>query len=75
MIFKRRKPFLGIVLSGGSANCLAHIDIIKVLNKESINIDMISGTNIGAIVGGIYALNPDIKYLIKRRVNLFFRRI
>ncbi len=68
----KKRPVLGLALGGGSAKGLAHIGVIKVLVEEGINIDMISGTSIGAIVGGIYALNPDVEYLIKRARELVF---
>lgn len=52
---------VGLVLSGGGAKGLAHIGVIRVLEKNNIPIDYISGTSIGAIVGGLYAAGytPD----------------
>lgn len=46
---------VGLVLSGGGAKGLAHIGVIRVLEKNNIPIDYIAGTSIGAIVGGLYA--------------------
>lgn len=46
---------VGLVLSGGGAKGLAHIGIIKVLEANNIPIDYITGTSMGAIVGGLYA--------------------
>jgi NTE family protein len=51
---------IGLALGGGSARGLAHIGVIKVLKQEGIPIDMIAGTSIGAIVGGLYALRRNI---------------
>jgi NTE family protein len=52
---------VGLVLSGGGAKGLAHIGVIRVLEENNIPIDYISGTSIGAIVGGLYAAGytPD----------------
>ena len=58
-----RMPRIGLALGGGSAKGLAHIGVIKVFEEEGIPIDVIAGTSIGSIVGGIYALNPNPLYL------------
>lgn len=52
---------VGLVLSGGGAKGMAHIGLIKVLEEHNIPIDYITGTSIGAIVGGLYAsgMTPD----------------
>ena len=46
---------IGLVLSGGGAKGFAHIGVLKVLEKAGIKIDYISGTSMGAVVGGLYA--------------------
>lgn len=46
---------VGLVLSGGGAGGLAHIGVIKALEKENIPIHYITGTSIGALIGGLYA--------------------
>jgi NTE family protein len=46
---------VGLVLSGGGARGLAHIGVIKVLEEVGMPIDMVGGTSMGAIVGGLYA--------------------
>jgi NTE family protein len=46
---------LGLALGGGGARGLAHIGVLKALEKESIKIDAITGCSMGAIVGGLYA--------------------
>ena len=52
---------VGVVMSGGGAKGLSHIGVIKALEENGIPIDYISGTSIGSIVGGLYAigLSPD----------------
>lgn len=49
------RPKIGLVLSGGGAKGLAHIGVLKVLEKHHIRPDYIAGTSMGAIVGGYYA--------------------
>ena len=51
----------GLVLSGGGAPGVVHIGVIKALEENGIPIDYITGTSIGALVGGLYAsgMSPD----------------
>jgi NTE family protein len=54
-------PKIGLALGGGGARGLAHIGILKVLLREQIPIDVISGTSMGGIVGAMHAvgLSPE----------------
>ncbi len=52
---------LGIALGGGGARGLAHIGVLKTFEKHGIPISQISGTSIGAFVGGLYAVFRDAK--------------
>jgi len=56
---------VGLALGGGGARGLAHIGVLKVLEKENIPIDLITGTSMGAIIGAVYALKKDISSLEK----------
>ncbi|MGM0503755.1 MAG: patatin-like phospholipase family protein [Bacteroidota bacterium] len=47
---------VGLVLSGGGAKGLAHIGVIKALEENNIPVDYVTGTSMGAIVGGLYAI-------------------
>lgn len=49
------RPKIGLVLAGGGAKGAAHVGVIKVLEELGIRIDVIAGTSMGAIVGGLYA--------------------
>jgi NTE family protein len=46
---------IGLVLGGGAARGFAHIGVIRALDAHGIKPDVIAGTSIGAIVGGLYA--------------------
>jgi NTE family protein len=49
------RPTIGIVLSGGGARGLAHVGVLEVLEELRVPVDVIAGTSMGAIVGGLYA--------------------
>ncbi len=52
---------VGLVLSGGGSKGVAHIGVIKALEENGIPIDYVTGTSMGAIIGGLYAAgySPD----------------
>jgi NTE family protein len=52
---KTDRPRVGLVLSGGGARGLAHVGVLKVLERERVPVDFIAGTSMGAIIGGLYA--------------------
>lgn len=56
------RPKLGLVLSGGSARGLAHIGVIEVLAQAGLEFDIVTGTSIGSVIGGLYAIgySPDL---------------
>ena len=49
------RPRVGLVLSGGGARGLAHVGVLKLLEREHVPVDVITGTSMGAIIGGLYA--------------------
>src|SRR5690606_11151670 len=50
------RPKIGLVLSGGGAKGIAHVGILKAMEKAGIKPDYITGTSMGAVVGGLYSL-------------------
>lgn len=52
---KQEHKKIALVLSGGGAKGAAHVGVLKVLERVGIPIDIITGTSMGSIVGGIYA--------------------
>ena len=50
------RPKLGLVLSGGGAKGLAHIGILRAMEKAGLVPDYITGTSMGSIVGGLYSI-------------------
>jgi len=61
----KEKLKVALALGGGGARGLAHIGVLKVLERENIPIDIITGTSMGAIIGGVYALKKDISAIEK----------
>ena len=49
------RPRVGLVLSGGGARGLSHVGVLKVLEEARVPVDLIVGTSMGAIIGGLYA--------------------
>jgi len=49
------RPRIGLVLSGGGARGATHIGVLKMLDQLHVPVDVIAGTSMGAVVGGLYA--------------------
>src|SRR5687767_15557170 len=49
------QPRVGLALSGGGARGIAHIGVLKVLEELRVPVHCVTGTSMGAIVGGAYA--------------------
>ncbi len=73
-VFQGFSQKVGLVLSGGGARGLAHIGVIRVLEENNIPIDYITGTSMGAIVGGLYAagFTPDEMEEMFRSEEFYF---
>ncbi|MEX0409317.1 patatin family protein [Aquibium sp. LZ166] len=69
-----KKTGIALALGGGAARGWAHIGVLRALDEAGIQIDMIAGTSIGALVGGCYLagkldeLEEFARGLTKRRV-------
>ncbi|MBW1795532.1 MAG: patatin-like phospholipase family protein [Deltaproteobacteria bacterium] len=50
-----KKPRIGLALGSGAARGLAHIGVLKVLEREKVPIHFIAGTSAGALIGAVYA--------------------
>ena len=54
---------VAVVLSGGGAKGMAHIGVLKVLEKAGIPVDIITGTSMGSIIGGLYSIGYNANAL------------
>ncbi len=62
-------PKIGLALSGGGTRCLTQIGVLQVIDSLKIPIDVISGTSMGSIVGGLYSCGysgKDIEKIISQ---------
>lgn len=57
------RPRVGIVLSGGGAKGMAHIGALKVIEEAGIPVDIVVGTSMGSIIGGLYAIGYTTEQL------------
>ncbi|MFZ5433707.1 MAG: patatin-like phospholipase family protein [Calditrichota bacterium] len=57
------RPVIGLALSGGGAKGLAHIGVIKVLEEEGIDVDVVAGTSMGAIIGSLYSIGYSTAFI------------
>ncbi len=69
------RPRIGLVLSGGGARGLTHIGVLKVLERERIPVDLIAGTSMGAIIGGLYASGMDAASLERELLLLDWAQV
>jgi NTE family protein len=60
---QKRRPTLGLALSGGSARGLAHIGVLKVFEEHGIPVDYLAGTSMGSLVGAFYACGMSLKMM------------
>jgi NTE family protein len=66
---------IGLALGSGGTRGLAIIGVLKVFDKYGINIDYIAGSSIGSIIGGVYAIDKDIKKLEEFVLGLSYKGI
>lgn len=61
---------IGLALSGGGAKGFAHLGFIKVLEEIGLPVDLIAGTSMGALVGGLYAMGYTTEQLEELALTL-----
>lgn len=68
------KPFrLGIALGGGFARGIAHVGVLRVLERENIPISYVAGTSVGALIGAIYCSGVSAEDMEKIACRVRFR--
>ena len=60
---RKSRPTVALVLSGGGAKGAATVGVLKYLEQYDLPVDMVVGTSIGGLVGGMYALGYKADYL------------
>ena len=51
---------VGLALSGGSAKGISHVGVLRALERLGVRVDVVSGTSMGGVVGGMYALGLSV---------------
>lgn len=51
---------IGLALSGGSAKGIAHIGVLRTLERLGVRVDVVAGTSMGGVIGGMYALGLSV---------------
>ena len=54
------RPHIGLALGGGGARGIAHISVLREIERLHIPIDCIAGTSMGSLVGGLYASGVSV---------------
>ena len=60
---QEKRPKIGYAFGGGGAKGIAEIGVLRVLEDAGIRPDYITGTSIGSIVGGLYAIGYSVEEL------------
>jgi NTE family protein len=73
--FTKKKPVIGLTLSGGGMRGIAHIAVLKALEEYDLKPHIISGTSAGSIVAAFYSFGktPDEMMNIVRQTTFFSR--
>lgn len=67
---KKKGLKFGLALGSGSARGLAHVGVILALESYNIPIDIITGTSIGSVIGGLYASGATIRQLEEVAISI-----
>jgi NTE family protein len=58
-----QRPKVGLVLSGGGAKGISHIGILQAIDSAGLKIDYLTGTSMGSVIGGLYAIGYSGKQI------------
>ncbi len=63
---RKTRPTIALALGGGGVRGAAHIGVLRVFERENLPVDLIVGSSMGAIVGGMYAAGVPLETLQER---------
>ena len=68
---RQYRPTVALVLAGGGARGFAHLGVIKYMEEMGIPVDLVTGTSMGGLVGGLYSLGYNARELdsLTRAIN------
>ena len=58
---RKHRPTVALVLSGGGAKGAAHVGVIKYIEELGIPVDLVVGTSMGGLIGGLYSLGYEVE--------------
>ena len=64
-----------LALSGGSARGLAHLGVIQEIEQQNLKFDLIVGTSMGAVIGGLYAFFGNLALVVESFRDLFGNKL
>jgi NTE family protein len=73
--FLKKKKSVVLVLGGGSARGMAHIGVLKVLEREKVPIHRIVGTSMGALIGAAYSVGVPVSKMEELALNFSWKTI
>ncbi|MGE5552383.1 MAG: patatin-like phospholipase family protein [Betaproteobacteria bacterium] len=69
------RPKVGLALGGGAARGLAHLGVLEVLTRAAMPVDLVVGTSIGAVIGGLFAAGVDLSWLERLACSLEWQHL
>ena len=69
-VIRQYRPTVALVLSGGGAKGAAHVGVMKYMEELDIPVDMVLGTSIGGLVGGLYSLGYPVETIDSLMTNM-----
>ena len=69
------RPKFGLALSGGTARSIAHIGVLRALEKEGLRPDLITATSGGSMIAVLYAFGFDPETLTRLAVGMNWRKL
>lgn len=69
-VIRQYRPTVALVLSGGGAKGAAHVGVMKYMKELDIPVDMVLGTSIGGLVGGLYSLGYPVETIDSLMTNM-----
>lgn len=64
------RAVIGVALGGGGARGLPHLGVLRVLEREGIPVDLVTGTSMGALIGGAYAAGFSAEEMCAETIKL-----
>ncbi|MEN7551006.1 patatin-like phospholipase family protein [Rapidithrix thailandica] len=70
-----KKYSLGLVLSGGGARCFLQIGVLKALEEHNLQAQAVAGSNLGALIGALYAAGLSASEMLEKLNGIFPKKI